>query len=282
MGKVATSTLPSWGSPTLSMGTKITNRHLTRAISSPHVGNVATSPLPSWGSSPISARTKVTNGYPTFGGSKAHMWPRCYITPPVSGPQHSAYGEKSQKATSPLPSRLGGGGNTTQGNKNHKSPPHPCHLRGSHVGKLATSPLPSRRSPTLSMDDDKWLPHLWCLKGPHVGTVATSPLPSRGPQRSGRGGKSQKLPRMYRLRGPCVDKMATPPLPSWGSPTLSTGTQNTNGTNPAYKTSAFASSHSGEIENGSITRMCLREHVYRSLFSAQRSTQCILHACMKI
>ena len=106
---------------------------------------------------------------------------------------------------------------------------------------MATSPLPSRGSPTLQSGGGgsevaqlwaKWLRHPRRLgdshrfkaggkirSGPQVGKMAMSPLPSRGspPLESGSG----------KIRsGPLVGKMATSPLPSRGSPPLQGGEQN--------------------------------------------------------
>ena len=88
----------------------------------PHVGEVATSPLLSWGSPTLS-------------------W----------GPQRLAWGQNLETATwvtcgqsgSITPAILGVS-NTPREDKNQK------WLRGPHVGKVATSPLPSWGSPTLS------------------------------------------------------------------------------------------------------------------------------------
>ena len=79
---------------------------------------------------------------------------------------------------------------------------NPCHLRDPHrfraggkirsgplVGKVATSPLPSRGSPPLQSGgqggNQKW---------PLVGKVATSPLPFRGSPPLQSGGQNQKWP----------------------------------------------------------------------------------------
>ena len=139
----------------------------------PHVGKVATSPLPSWGSPTLSAGTKIRNGY------VAHMWAKWLHHPyRLGGPQSSARGQKSEMATCPTCGKNGyitptvlGVPNTQRGDKNQK------WLRGPHVGKVATSPLPSSESPTLSAGTKirngyvadmwaKWLHHPYRLEGP--------------------------------------------------------------------------------------------------------------------
>ena len=115
--------------------------------SGPLVGNVATSPLPSRGSPPLQS------------GGQNQKWPTCgqsgYVTPAVSGiPTAAERGAKSEVA--------------------HlwaKWLRHPCHLGDPHrcraggkirsgpqVGKVATSPLPSRGSPPLQSrgQNQKW------------------------------------------------------------------------------------------------------------------------------
>ena len=131
---------------------------------------------------------------------------------------------------------------------------HPCRLGDPHrlraggkirsgpqVGKVPTSPLPSRGSPPLQSGGGE------IRSGPLVGKMATSPLPSRGspPLQSG-GGKSEvahrwakwlrhpcRLGDPHRCRaggkirsGPLVGKVATSPLPSRGSPPLQSGGEN--------------------------------------------------------
>ena len=100
---------------------------------------------------------------------------------------------------------------------------HPCRLgdphrckaggkirNGPQVGKVATSPLPSRGSPPLQSAGQK------IRSGPQVSKVATSPLPSRGsPPLQSAGQKIRS--------GPQVGKVATSPLPSRGSPPLQSG-----------------------------------------------------------
>ena len=136
-----TSPLPFWGSPTLSAGTKF-----KKWLRGPHVGKMPTSLVPSWEYPTLSTGTKIRNGY------VAHMWAKWLHQPcRRGGPQHSARGQKSEMATCPTCGQNGyitpavlGVPNVQCGDKNQK------WLRGPHVGKVATSPLPSWGSPTLS------------------------------------------------------------------------------------------------------------------------------------
>ena len=145
--------------------------------SGPLVGKVATSPLPSRGSPTLQSGgqnqkwptcgqggyvTPAVSGIPTpplQGGGQTQKWPTCgqggYVTPAVSGiPTTSERGAKSEVA--------------------HlwaKWLRHPCRLGDPHcfraggklrsgplVGKVATSPLPSRGSPPLQSGGEiqKW------------------------------------------------------------------------------------------------------------------------------
>ena len=307
VGKVATSPLPSRGSPPLqSRGqnqkwpTCGQSGYVTPAVSGiptacraggkirsgPLVGKVATSPLPSRGSPPLQS------------GGENQKWPACgqsgYVTPAVSGiPTAAERGAKSEVAHwwakwLRHPCRLGGPTASKRGAKSEmarlwaKWLCHPCRLGDPHrftaggkirsgplVGKVATSPLPSRGSPPLAERGAKsevarlwakWLRHPCRLGDPHrfkargkirsgplVGKVATSPLPSRGSPPLQSRGQNQKWPTCGqsgyvtpavsgiptacraggKIRsGPLVGKVATSPLPSWGSPPLQSGGQN--------------------------------------------------------
>ena len=161
VGKVATPPLPSWGSPPLQSGREIR--------SGPFMGKVAMSPLPSQGSLPLRKRGRnqkwptsgqsgyvapAVSGIPTASkrGLGNQKWPTCgecgYVTPAVSGiPTAAERARKSEVAHKWAnwlrhPCRLGY--------------PHRCRAEGGGgirsgpvVGKLATSPLPSRGSPPL-------------------------------------------------------------------------------------------------------------------------------------
>ena len=191
--------------------------------SGPLVGKVATSPLPSWGSPPLQS------------GGENQKWPTCgqsgYVTPAVSGiPTASEWGAKSKVAHLWAkwlrhPCRLGD--------------PHRFRVGGEirsglHVGKVATSPLPSRGSPPLQSggQNQKWPT---CGQSGYV-TPAVSGIPTG----SERGAKSEvahllakwlrhpcRLGDPHRFRagdkirsGPLVGQVATSPLPSRGSPPL--------------------------------------------------------------
>ena len=225
--------------------------------SGPLVGKVATSPLPSRGSPPLQSR------------GQNQKWPTCgqsgYVTPAVSGiPTASERGTKSEVAHLWAkwlrhPFRLGDPHCFRAGGKIRSGP---------LVGKVATSPLPSRGSPLLQSggQNQKWptcgqsgyatpavsgiptasergakseVAHLWakwlrhpfrlgdphCFRaggkirsGPLVGKVATSPLPYRGSRSLQSGGQNQKWPT-------CGQSGPSPP-PSRGSRPLQSGGQN--------------------------------------------------------
>ena len=309
VGKVATSPLPSRGSPPPQSGggaesevahlwakwlrhpCRLGDPHRFRAggkiRSGPLVGKVATSPLPSRGSPPLQS------------GGQNQKWPTCgqsgYVTPAVSGiPSALERGAKSEVAHlwarwlrhpchlgDPLRLRAGGGQNQkwptcgqsgyvtlaasgipTASERGAKSEVahlwarwlrHPCRLGDPHrfkaggkirsgplVGKVATSPLPSRGSPPLQSggQNQKWPT---CGQSGYV-TPAVSGIPTA----LERGAKSEvahlwakwlrhpcRLGDPLRLRvggkirsGPLVGKVATSPLPPRGSPPLQTGGQN--------------------------------------------------------
>ena len=255
--------------------------------SGPQVGKVATSPLPSRGSPPLQSGggnhkwptcgqngyvTHVVSGIPTASKrGENQKWPTSgqngYVTPAVSGiPTAAERGAKSEVAHLWAkwlrhPCSLGD--------------PHRCRAGGKIrsgplVGKMATSPLLSRGSPPLQSGGGgksevadlwaKWLRHPCRLGDPHrfraggkirsgplVGKMATSPLPSRGSPTLQSGGQNQKWPTSRQSgyvtpavsgipnaaergggirSGPVVGKMATSPLPSRGSPPLQSGGQN--------------------------------------------------------
>ena len=272
MGKVATSPLPSWRSPPLQSGgqnqkwpisgqsgyinpdvpgiptaseqveksevahkwakwlrhpCRLGDPHRFRAggkiRSGPQVGKVATSPLLSRGSPPLQSGGQ-TQKWPTSGQSG-------YVTPAVSGiPTASERGGKSEvphKRAKWLrhPYRIGDLHRFRAGGKIRSGP---------SVGKVATSPLPSRGSPPLQSGGQN---QKWPTKGQSgYVTLAVSGIPAASEQ----GGKSRVahnwakwlrhpccLGDPHRLRaggeitiGPQVGKVATSPLPSRGSPPL--------------------------------------------------------------
>ena len=200
--------------------------------SGPQVYKVATSPLPSRGSPPLQS------------GGGNQKWPTCgqsgYVTPAVSG----------------IPTAAQRGGESEVAHLWAKWLRHPCRLRDPHrcraegeirsgllVGKVATSPLPSRGSPPLQSGggNQKWPT---CGQSGYV-TPAVSGIPTA----SERGAKSEvahlwakwlrhpcRLGDPHRCTaggeirsGPLVGKVATPPLPSPGSPPLQSGGGNQKG-----------------------------------------------------
>ena len=207
--------------------------------SGPLVGKVATSPLPSRGSPPLQSG----------GGGGIQKWPTCgqsgYVTPTVSGiPTAAERGEKSEVAHlwakwlrhpcrlgDPHRFRAGGGGGEFS--------------TGPLVGKVATSPLPSRGPHCFRAGGGGGGIQKWSTSG-HSGYV--TPATSGIPTASERGAKSEVahkwgkwLRHPCRLRdphsfraggggefrsGPLVGKVATSPLPSRGSPPLQSGGKN--------------------------------------------------------
>ena len=194
VGKVATSPLPSRGSPPLHSGgqnqkwpTSGENGYLTPAVSGipttsqrggkirsgQQVGKMATSPLPYRGSPPLQS------------GGQNQKWPTSgqngYLTPAVSKiPTASEHGSKIRS--------------------------------GPQVGKMATSPLPYRGSPPLQSKGAKSeVAHLWAKWLPHHCRIGN-------PHRFRAGGKIRS--------GPQAGKMATSPLPYRGSPPLQSRGQN--------------------------------------------------------
>ena len=231
VGKMATSPLPYRGSPPLQSGDphRFRAAHRGKIRSGPQVGKVATSPLPYRGSPPLQSGGQ-NQKWPTSGQSG-------YLTPAVSGiPTASERGAKSEVA-----------------HKWAKWLPHPCRIGDPHrfraggkirsgpqMGKMATSPLPYRRSPPLQSggQNQKW---------PRSGQSGyLSPAVSGIPTASERGAKSEVahkwakwLPHPCRIgdphrfraggkirSGPQVGKVATSPLPYRGSPPLQSGGQN--------------------------------------------------------
>ena len=210
--------------------------------SGPQVGKVATSPVPSRGSPPLQS-----------GGGGDQMWPTSgqngYLTPAVSGiPTALERGAKSDVAHKgamwqPHPCLIGDPHNFRAGGK--IGDPHNFRAGGKirsgpQVGKMATSPLPSRGSPPLQSGGQN-------QKGPTSGQSAyLTPAVSGIPTASERGAKSEVahkwtkwLPHPCRIgdphrfraggkirSGPQVGKVATSPLPYRGSPPLQSGGQN--------------------------------------------------------
>ena len=166
--------------------------------------------------------TPAVSGIPTTSvrgaeSEVAHLWAKWLRHPCRLGDPHRF--------------RAGGGGGSEVAHKWAKWLRHPCRLGDPHrfraggrirsgplVGKVATSPLPSRGSPPLESRGGggrsevahkwaKWLRHPCRLGDPHrfraggrirsgplVGKVATSPLPSRGSPPLQSGGQNEKWP----------------------------------------------------------------------------------------
>ena len=249
VGKVAASTLPCRGSPPLqSGGTKSEVAHLwarwlrhpcrlgdpqrfragDKIRSGPLVGKVATPTLPCRGSPPLqSGGTKsevahllarwlrhpcrLGDPHRFRAGGQNQKWPTCgrggYVTPAVSGIPTAS--EREDKIRS-----------------------------GPLVGKVATSPPPSRGSPPLQSGGTKSeVAHLWARWLCH-------PCRLGDPHRFRAGGQNQKWPtcgpggyvnpavsgiptaseRGDKIRsGPLVGKVATTSLPCRGSPPLQSG-----------------------------------------------------------
>ena len=220
--------------------------------SGPQVGKMATSPLPYRGSPPLQSGGQ-NQRWPTSGQSG-------YLTPAASGiPTASERGAKSEVAHKwakwlPLPFAVSGiptaserGAKSEVAHKWAKWLPLPCRIGDPHrfsaggkirsgpqVGKMATSPLPSRGSPPLQSGGQN---QKWPTSGQNgYLTPAVSGIPTA----SQRGAKSEVAhkwakwlphhcrngdPHRFRAggkirSGPQVGKVATSPLPYRGSPPL--------------------------------------------------------------
>ena len=170
------SPLPSSGAPNAVRGDKF-----WKWLRGPHVGKVATSPLPSWGCPTPSTGTKIGNGH------VAHMWTKwLHHLCCLGGPQRGVWGQKSEIATWPT-----------------------CGQNGYITAANFGVPIAKR--------GDK---NQQCLPGPHVGKVATSPLTSWWSATLSAGTK----PRIVYVAQMWA-KWPHHALPSWGSPTLSAGTK---------------------------------------------------------
>ena len=136
-----------------------------KITSGPLAGKVATSPLPSRGSPPLQS------------GGQNQKWPTCgqsgYVIPAISGiPSASVRGAKSEVAHLRArwlrnPCGLGDPLRCREGGKIESGP---------LVGKMATSPLPSRGSPPLQSGGQN---HKWptCGQGGYVSRAASG-IPS--------------------------------------------------------------------------------------------------------
>ena len=254
VGKLATSPLPFWGSPTtaergaksevahkwanwLPHPCRIGEPHRCRAggkiRSGPQVGKMATSPLPYRGAPPLQS------------GGQNQKWPTSgqigYLTPAVSGsPTAAERGAKSEVAHKwanwlPHLCRIGDPHRFRAGGKIRSGP---------QVGKLATSPLPYRGSPPLQSGGQN---QKWSTSG-QIGYLTPAVLGQ--PHHCRAGGKIRS--------GPQVGKLATSPLPYRGAPPLQSGGQNqkwpTSGQigylTPAVSGIPTASKQGGKIRSG--------------------------------
>ena len=214
--------------------------------SGPQVGKVATSPLPSRGSPPLQSGgqnqkwpTSGQSGYVTPAVSEiptasergaksevAHKWAKWLRHPcRIGDPHRFRAGGKirsgpqvGKMATSPLPYRgspplQSGGAKSEVAHKWAKWLPHPCRIGDPHrfraggkirsgpqVGKVATSPLPSRGSPPLQSggQNQKWCPkegRNCCV------TPAVSAIPKKGGGRHGPRSAGAKRPLGAFLKG---------------------------------------------------------------------------------
>ena len=190
----------------------------------------------------LTTGTKTTNGY------LAHLWATCLHHPcRLGGSQSSEWGTKLQMATSPTCGEM--------------CLHHPCSLSipnaqrrgnnlkwlpGPHVGKVATSALPSKESPMLKVETKISYAYLAqmsarCLHQPcHLGGLQQL-APAQKSQMAawpicGQNGyinpavlgvpNAQCRDKHYKwLLGPHVGNVPTPPLPSRGFPMLSIKTK---------------------------------------------------------
>ena len=224
------------------------------------VGRIATSPLPSWGSPNKGTKSKVAHKWAELlyhpcllGGpqtrGQSERWPtsgqNSYITPaflgvPKQGDKVKGGPQVGGSATSPLRSR----GSPNKGTKSkvaHKWAEvlhHPCLLGGRQTrGQSQRWPTSGQNcyiTPALlrvPKQGDK------VKGGPQVGRIATSPLRSWGPQTRGQrqrcptsGQNCYITPAFLEVPkqgdkvkgGPQVGKIATSPLRSRGSPNKGT------------------------------------------------------------
>ena len=210
MGEMATSPLPSRGSPPhQSVGTKSEVAHLW-AKWLPHP-------------------SRLGDPHRIIAGGQNQKWPTCgrngYLTPAVSGiPTASKRGDKirsgppvGKMATSPPPSRgspphHSGGTKSEVANLWAKWLPHPCRLGDPHRlragGQNQKWPTCGRNGyltpavsgiPTALERGDK------IRSGPLVGEMATSPLPSRGSPPHHSGGTKSEVAHLWAkwLPHPC-------------------------------------------------------------------------------
>ena len=223
VGKVATSSLPPQGSPTLQiggtesevahkwarwlhhpcrLGAPTASERGDRIRSGPQVGKVATSPLPPRGVPTASERgDRITRG-PQVGKVATSPLPPGGSPPLQSGGTESEVPHKWARWLR-HPCRLGGPHRFGAGGQN---PKWPTSGQGGYISPAASE------VPTASERADR------IRGGPQVGMVATSPLPPEGSPTLQSGGQNQNWPTSG--QGGYI----TPP--PWGSPPLQSGGQN--------------------------------------------------------
>ena len=277
MGKVATSPLPYWGSPLLQSGgqnqkwpTSGQSGYLTPAVSGIPTAaeRGAKSEVAHKWAKWLPHPCRIGDPHRFRAGAKsevARKWVNWLPHPSrIGDPHRFRAGAKSEVAHKwanwlPHPCRIGiptaaeRGAKSEVAHKWAKWLPHPCRIGDPHccraggkirsgpiVGKVATSPLPSRGSPPLQSggQNQKW---------PTNGQDGyLTPAVSEIPAASERGAKSEVAhkwakwlphpcrigdPHRFRAGGkirsaPQVGKVATSPLPYRGSPPLQSGGQN--------------------------------------------------------
>ena len=221
MDRLATSLLPSWGSPTLQSGGQ--NQQWP---TSGQIGYISLAVL----GVPKASKRGTTSAL-------AHKW-RDWLHHPchLGGPQRFKAGDKFSNgpqvgtlATSPMPS---GGSPTLQSGGQNQQWPTSAQIGYISLAVLGV-PKASKRG-TKSALAHKWIDwlHHSChlggpqrfkagdkiSTGPQVGTLATSPLPSWGSPTLQSGGRNQQWP--------TSGQIGYITLPSWGSPTFQSGGQN--------------------------------------------------------
>ena len=201
-GRNATSPLHSRGSPMPSAGSKIRSGPQQRGAKS----EVAASPLPSWG--------------PKRGQ-------KCYITPAFSEIPNAKRGEQNQKWSPTKGNTIGSGcltpsflGAEKRAEMLHfpfnmRGPPH--QARGAKIQKWSPTKGNKIRSGCLTL----------AFSGAQKrAEMLRHPCNLRDPQCQAQGAKSEVASQPYLLGGPEEGRNARSPLHSRGSPTASTGSQN--------------------------------------------------------
>ena len=147
---------------------RVDNNH--KRLCGPHAGKEATSPMPPWGSATLSAWTTITNGY------VVHMWAKwLHHECRLGGPQQSTRGQSitngyvvhMREKWLHHPCYLGGPQRLAQRQNLEMAMWSTCGQSGYITAAVLGVPNTQR------VDNN----HKW-LCGPHVGKVATSRVPS--------------------------------------------------------------------------------------------------------